>query len=123
MGKRKVWQKMLALLLALSMVFSTQTMSVFADVVGVQTVPSGEADSQEQELQAGTEESGQQGEIETFEDEDIRSWIGIVSGENVNLRETPDAEADNVVAQVENGQELTVTAVVTLENGDQWGQI
>ena len=33
MGKRKVWQRLLAVVLALSMICSTQTMSVFADIV------------------------------------------------------------------------------------------
>ena len=47
MGKRKVWQKMLALLLALSMVFSTQTMSVFADIVGAEIVPKQQRDVDE----------------------------------------------------------------------------
>ena len=39
MGKKSIWRRVLAVVLALSMVCSVQTMSVYADIFGLETKP------------------------------------------------------------------------------------
>ena len=47
MGKTSMWKRLLAVVLVLAMVFSTQTMSVFAGVVGAEIVPKQQRDVDE----------------------------------------------------------------------------
>ena len=47
MGKTSMWKRLLAVVLVLAMVFSTQTMSVFAGVVGAEIVPRQQRDVDE----------------------------------------------------------------------------
>ena len=124
MKKKNVWSRLLAWVLILAMVFSSQSMSVFADVIGVQNVPAEETES-EQIQQTDEEESqdGEEEESELFMSEDSLNWSGMVRGEGVNVRETPDTEAENILGKAADGEDVSILALVTLENGDQWYRV
>lgn len=88
MGKRKVWQRLLAVVLALSMICSTQTMSAFADIVGY-SIQNNVSDAGETDPAGGDDTAATLTPTETT----AINRQGIITADTVNLREQPTTES------------------------------
>ena len=122
MGKRKVWQRLLAVVLALSMICSTQTMSVFADIVGYSiqnNAPAATPGETDPENVGGGDETSAFTPTETK----VINQQGIITADTVNLREQPTTESNSLAALA---KDTAVTAVnlLTIPGDDlKWYEV
>lgn len=122
MGKRKVWQRLLAVVLALSMICSTQTMSVFADIVGYSiqnNAPAATPGETDPENVGGGDETSAFTPTETK----VINQQGIITADTVNLREQPTTES-NSLATLAKDTAVTAVNLLTIPGDDlKWYEV
>lgn len=122
MGKRKVWQRLLAVVLALSMICSTQTMSVFADIVvysNESTTPlNTEPTDPTETVEGGDDTTATLTPTETK----VINQQGIITADTVNLREQPTTES-NSLATLAKDTAVTAVNLLTMQDGSQWYEV
>lgn len=150
MERRSMWSRLLAVVLAVSMVFSSQSMSVFADVVGQITTYSDDANTNDDQQTADNnndegdngnvpdssegEEPGSepetQGESQPESSDDgtdegqtaTVQTTGTINGTNVNLRAQASTNAE-ILSTAQEGQVVSILGEVTGDDGNQWYEI
>ena len=122
MGKRKVWQRLLAVVLALSMICSTQTMSVFADIVGYSiqnNAPAATPGETDPENVGGGDETSAFTPTETK----VINQQGIITADTVNLREQPTTDS-NSLATLAKDTAVTAVNLLTIPGDDlKWYEV
>lgn len=141
MERRSMWSRLLAVVLAVSMVFSSQSMSVFADVVGQITTYGDDAntsgDQQDgQDPQNNEETTPSEGESEEGESQQGGSGEGTDEGQNaliqmtgtinaddVNLRPEPNTDGEPL-SKLQEGDGVSILSEVTGTDGtSQWYEV
>lgn len=120
MGKRKVWQRLLAVALALSMICSTQTMSAFADIVGYSIqnhVPS--------ETPGETDPAGGDDTTATLTPTETKeiNRQGIITADTVNLREQPTTESASLATLAKDTAVTAVNLLTIPEDDLKWYEV
>lgn len=123
MGKRKVWQRLLAVVLALSMICSTQTMSVFADIVvysNESTTPlNTEPTDPTETVEGGDDTTATLTPTETK----VINQQGIITADTVNLREQPTTDS-NSLATLAKDTAVTAVNLLTIPGDDlKWYEV
>ena len=118
MGKRKVWQRLLAVVLALSMICSTQTMSAFADIVGY-SIQNNVSDAGETDPAGGDDTAATLTPTETT----AINRQGIITADTVNLREQPTTESVSL-ATLAKDTAVTAVNLLTIPGDDlKWYEV
>ena len=122
MERRSMWSRLLAIVLAVSMVFSSQSMSVFADTLAIiqqpqdtnekknqpadDTSKDNQETSEESEEETTAAEEPQQSEpaeeSSEAQQEQTVQMTGTINGENVNLRSEPSTSSE-VLSKAQTG--------------------
>ena len=135
MERRSMWSRLLAVVLAVSMVFSSQSMSVFADTLGFyydagtndqqdgqdpqnngETTPS-EGESEEGESQQGGSEGTDEGQNALIQ------MTGTINADDVNLRPEPNTDGEPL-SKLQKDDVVSILSEVTGTDGSsQWYEV
>lgn len=142
MERRSMWSRLLAIVLAVSMVFSSQSMSVFADTLAIiqqpqdtnekknqpadDTSKDNQETSEESEEETTAAEEPQQSEpaeeSSEAQQEQTVQMTGTINGENVNLRSEPSTSSE-VLSKAQTGDVVSILGEVTGDDGNTWYEI
>lgn len=142
MERRSMWSRLLAIVLAVSMVFSSQSMSVFADTLAIiqqpqdtnekknqpadDTSKDNQETSEESEEETTAAEEPQQSEpaeeSSEAQQEQTVQMTGTINGENVNLRSEPSTSSE-VLSKAQTGDVVSILGEVTGDDGNSWYEI
>ena len=130
MRKRNRWTRLLAMILAVAMVLSSQSVTALADsgiiVGGIQkksvttdeTEPTDETDAETNSLPSSDGETGSAEIKET----QLINQPGVITGDSVNLRETPSTEG-TILATLTKDTGVEVVNLVTTTEDKQWYEV
>ena len=133
MERRSMWSRLLAIVLAVSMVFSSQSMSVFADTLAIiqqpqdtnekknQPADDTSKDNQETSEESEEETTAAEESSETQREQTVQ-MTGTINGENVNLRSEPSTSSE-VLSKAQSGDVVSILGEVTGDDGNTWYEI
>lgn len=133
MERRSMWSRLLAIVLAVSMVFSSQSMSVFADTLAIiqqpqdtnekknQPADDTSKDNQETSEESEEETTAAEESSETQREQTVQ-MTGTINGENVNLRSEPSTSSE-VLSKAQTGDVVSILGEVTGDDGNTWYEI
>lgn len=119
MRKRNRWTRLLAMILAVAMVLSSQSVTAFATQFGA-VVNNGTNETETPDETQTADETDSGTNSLPSPDQSAETTVnkpGVINGENVNLREGPGTDYEKV-ALLQSGDAVTVLTQVTITNAE-----
>ena len=119
MRKRNRWTRLLAMILAVAMVLSSQSVTALATQVGI-VVNNGTNETETPDETQTADETNSGTNPLPSPDQSAETTVnkpGVISGEGVNIRKGPGTDYE-VVTKLQSGDAVTVLTQTTVTNGD-----